>query len=81
MPNTRPDPASRPRVTNGTVRHVNDTIRDLAERSASEEAWEFVCECDDPACLELVELTLAEFDGHRDGERPRPVLARRHHAG
>jgi hypothetical protein len=62
-----------------TLRHVNDSIRDLAERSLSEESWEFLCECDDLGCLELVELTLTEFDAHRDGDAP--ILACHHDEG
>jgi hypothetical protein len=44
-----------------TIRAVNRTIRDFADdpRIASDESWEFFCEC---GCFTLVELTIAEFD-------------------
>lgn len=68
-------------ATKGTLRQVNDTIRDLAGRTASHESWEFICECDDLACFELVPLTLVEFDNRRGAAPPRPVLAQRHDVG
>jgi len=71
---------SRP-ASKGTLRQVNDTIRNLADRSSSHDAWEFICECDDLACFELVPLTLVEFDARRRAAPPRPVLAERHDAG
>ena len=68
-------------ATKGTLRQVNDTIRDLAGRTASHESWEFICECDDLACFELVPLTLVEFDNRRRAAPSRPVLAQRHDVG
>ena len=65
-------------ASKGTLRQVNDTIRDLASRTASNESWEFICECDDLACFELVPLSLVEFDARRGAAPPRPVLAKRH---
>ena len=73
--------SSTPRATKGTLREVNDTIRALAGRTAAHDSWEFICECDDLGCFELVPLTLVEFDGRRGAAPPRPVLARRHHGG
>lgn len=67
-------------ASKGTLRQVNNTIRDLAGRTSSHDAWEFVCECDDLACFELVQLTLVEFDARRHAAPPRPVLAERHAA-
>jgi hypothetical protein len=66
------------RASKGTLRQVNDTIRELAGRTASDDAWSFICECDDLACFELVPLTLVEFDAHRNGDRGLPILAQRH---
>jgi hypothetical protein len=68
------------RASKGTLRQVNDTIRDLAGRTASHESWEFICECDELACFELVPLTLVEFDARRHAAPPRPVLAAHHDA-
>ena len=68
------------RASKGTLRQVNETIRELAGRTASDESWEFICECDDLACFELVPLTLGEFDAHRNGNGGTPVLAQHHQA-
>ena len=45
----------------GTIRAVNQTIRDFADdpRISASEPWEFFCEC---GCFTLVSLTIAEFD-------------------
>ena len=64
-------------ASKGTLRQVNDTIRALAGRTSAHEAWEFICECDDLACFELVPLTLVEFDARRRSAPPRPDLAER----
>jgi hypothetical protein len=66
------------RASKGTLRQVNDTIRELAGRTASDETWEFICECDDLACLTLVSLTLVEFDSRRDHGAGQPILADHH---
>ena len=44
-----------------TVQAVNRTIRDFAEdpRIASDETWDFFCEC---GCFTLVQLSLDAFD-------------------
>jgi hypothetical protein len=43
-------------------RLVNQSICEKAAgAAASEFEWEFVCECGDPRCGLLVELTIAEF--------------------
>jgi hypothetical protein len=41
---------------------VNDRIRQLAAPFPSDRARDFICECDDPSCLEIVRLTPAEYD-------------------
>jgi hypothetical protein len=50
-------------------RLANDTIRDTALRFGDDSAtvYEFLCECGDLACLQLVELTLAEYEESRAG--------------
>jgi hypothetical protein len=65
-------------ASEGTLRQVNAAIRELGGRTASDEAWSFICECDDLACFELVPLTLVEFDAHRDGDTGMPILAQHH---
>ena len=57
---------------------VNDSIRSLATDGPSDETWDFFCECSDVACHVLVSLTLVEFDEHRTGSPPVPVLAQHH---
>ena len=66
--------------TSGPFRDVNDLIRRLATAGPATETWEFFCECEDAACHALVSLTLDEFDEHRDGATPLPILAARHAA-
>jgi hypothetical protein len=69
---TAPSPAG-PAVV---IREVNDSIRDFAFRSDTEsDEWEFICECDDPACRKLVGLTLHEYDERRGAAPPEAVLA------
>ena len=58
-------------------REVNDRIRELAAPFRSDRTGDFICECDDPSCLEIVSLTLAEYDGIR-GRQHAPLLARHH---
>jgi hypothetical protein len=50
-------------------RFVNDSIRDTAERFGgdSETVYDFVCECGDLRCRQLVSLTLAEYDESEAG--------------
>jgi len=45
-------------------RFVNDSIKDTAERFGADSAstYEFVCECGDLRCRQLVKLTLAEYN-------------------
>lgn len=78
MATTNHHHANGRQASKGTFRQVNDTIRDLAGRTASHESWEFICECDDLGCFELVPLSLVEFDARRSAAPPRPVLAGRH---
>lgn len=78
MATTNHHHANGRQASKGTLRQVNDTIRDLAGRTTSHESWEFICECDDLGCFELVPLSLVEFDARRSAAPPRPVLAGRH---
>ena len=54
--------------------HVNDSIRRLASQGPPTETWEFICECPDLTCHELVSLTLVEFDERRAALPPAPIL-------
>ena len=58
--------------------HVNDSIRGLAPEGPSDEAWEFICECPDLECHELVSLTLSEFDTFRSASPPSPIVSLHH---
>lgn len=59
-------------------REVNERIRGVADRHGSDEhVYEFVCECADPACLERVRLSLAEYEEVR-ADAKRFVLAKGH---
>jgi hypothetical protein len=44
---------------------VNDQIRELVGRFDGDVSGRFVCECDDPECVEPVVLSLSEFDSRR----------------
>ena len=50
-------------------RLANDSIRDTALRFGDDSAtvYEFLCECGDLGCPQLVELTLAEYEESRVG--------------
>ena len=56
--------------------HVNDSIRRLATEGPLSETWEFICECPNVACHQMVSLTLHEFDERRAASPPAPVLAK-----
>jgi hypothetical protein len=46
-------------------REVNDRIREAAGRVGGDDQWDFICECDDLDCVEMVSLTLDDFDSRR----------------
>jgi hypothetical protein len=56
------------------LREVNDRMRDLARSRPGEERREFICECGDLGCTQLVALSLAEYDARRTGGGS-PILA------
>jgi hypothetical protein len=60
--------------------HVNDSIRKLAAAGPQGQTWEFICECPELTCHELVSLTLSEFDERRAAIPPFPILATEHTA-
>ena len=60
------------------LREVNASIRELAGRASGIDAWQFLCECDDVGCLELVSLTLREYDERRNATSYAPILALHH---
>ena len=55
-------------------REVNKRIRELAGRRGGADSWEFICECSDLQCTELVVMTLVEYDARRNGASV-PILA------
>lgn len=52
-------------------RSVNETIRDVAAQHGPDaHVYEFLCECSDPACVDRVALTTADYEKIReDGAR------------
>lgn len=50
---------------------MNERIRDLANGHGSDQhAYEFLCECADPGCVDRVTLTLKDYEAVRaDGTR------------
>jgi hypothetical protein len=65
---------------NGLFAQVNDSIRKLASHGPDIQTWEFICECPEIKCHELVSLTLNEFDARRTAAPPVPILAVEHGA-
>jgi hypothetical protein len=63
----------RPKPASDLLREVNDQIRRLAGGLGEDISGRFVCECDDPTCLEPVVLPLREYDTRRDSSSPRIV--------
>ena len=63
---------------NGLFSHVNDSIRGLATDGPSHEVWQFICECPDLDCHELVWMTLVDFDARRSASVPSPILSSTH---
>jgi hypothetical protein len=57
------------------IREVNDQIRDLAGQFGEEISGKFVCECDDPDCMERVALPLDDFDARRRSTNESRILA------
>jgi hypothetical protein len=49
---------------------VNDQIRELVGRFDENVSGRFVCECDDPECLEAVVLRMSEYDAKRRASLP-----------
>ena len=74
-------------------REVNEHIREAAGRHGGDgHVYEFMCECADPACHELVPLTVAQYEeirasssrflvvpGHAHPVVEEVVAAHRHH--
>jgi hypothetical protein len=46
-------------------REVNERIEDVSTTLATDAPMEFLCECDDPDCLEKVSATRAEYEAIR----------------
>ena len=51
--------------TESFFRNVNERIAETAARFGSQEA-EFMCECDDQACVDRIEIPLDEYEHVRD---------------
>ena len=46
-------------------RQVNERIEEIQSGEGVERRFDFLCECGDATCLEMVSLTLAEYEGVR----------------
>jgi hypothetical protein len=55
-------------------REVNDRIREAAGRVGGHDQWDFICECDDLDCVEMVSLTLDDYDLRRATPASRIVV-------
>jgi hypothetical protein len=51
--------------TEALFRDVNERIAEASDRFDAPEA-EFMCECSDPACVERIEVPLAEYEEVRE---------------
>ncbi|HZO96113.1 MAG TPA: hypothetical protein VFB42_01955 [Gaiellaceae bacterium] len=60
-------------------RQVNERIREVSPGPEDGRAFEFLCECADPACTERIALTCAQYEEVR-AKPTRFVLARGHAA-
>jgi hypothetical protein len=61
---SKPEPTGRIRAR-AVFREVNKRIRDLTRSGRFDGPTQFLCECDDPACVATIELTLEEFEAIR----------------
>ena len=57
--------AERIARNDATFREANETIATAARRFGNGERAPFICECADPACREVLRLTLAEYEALR----------------
>jgi hypothetical protein len=51
------------------VREANERISEVAEADGFEDPVPFVCECADPGCRELIQMTLQEYGAIRQDPR------------
>ena len=57
--------ADRIARNDATFREANETIATAARRLAEGERAPFICECADPACRDVLRLTLADYEAAR----------------
>lgn len=68
--------AARQRLLVEVNSNIGADAHDLPAEEQEAKGWDFLCECGDGSCTELVHLTLAGYDEVRAGEGF--VLAERH---
>ena len=61
--------AERVARNDATFREANEGIRDAAQAYDVQESIPFICECADPNCRELVQLSLASYEQIRQNSR------------
>jgi hypothetical protein len=54
--------AAEPEPTEERFRNANERLKSRLGDLAWEDRIPFVCECADPGCLEVVDLTMAEYE-------------------
>jgi hypothetical protein len=57
--------AERIARNDATFRKANESIAGAARQLVPDDRVPFICECADPDCREIVQLTLAEYEGVR----------------
>jgi hypothetical protein len=57
--------AERVARNDATFREANERIRDSAEEYEMSELVPFLCECPEPSCTEIVQLSLQEYEAIR----------------
>jgi hypothetical protein len=74
-----PDLATQERMArnDATFRFANERMRHVAEQFGMDEQVPFFCECADPTCQELIQLSLADYSSIRSD--PRHFLNAPHH--
>ena len=50
-------------------RHANEGINEVAEAQKIEDSVPFICECADPACVEIVQMSMKEYAEIREDPR------------
>jgi len=71
QPSLLPDPATQERMARNDAifRDANERMRKVAEDLHVDEQVPFFCECADPTCQEVIQLSLAQYGAVRSNSR------------